>query len=216
MRRLLITAGPTYEPIDGVRFLGNRSSGRLGCCIAQQAAIRGHEATLLLGAAANLPPAHPRLRVVRFRTVRELAALLSEHWPSHDVLVTAAAVADCTIRGGEQKGKVRRASLRTLDLAATDDLVAIAAAGSRSDQRIIAFALEEPEELSQSARKKLEAKHVDAIVANPLMTMDAEAISAQVFCSDGRVLCPPGELSKPAFATWLLDRLAEIVVPSSA
>lgn len=213
MRRLLITAGPTCEPIDGARFLGNRSSGRLGCCIAQQAAIKGHEATLLLGSTAKLPAAHPRLRVVRFRTARELAALLSEHWPSHDVLVMAAAVADCTVRGGERKGKVRRDSLRILELSPTDDLVAMAAADSRSDQRIIAFALEEPAELEASARHKLQAKHVDAIVANPMSTMDAESIAAEIFCSDGRVFTPPGELSKPAFAAWLLEHLAEILLP---
>lgn len=92
-RKLLITAGPTYEPIDAVRFIGNRSSGRLGVALADEAARRGWEVTLLLGPVA-VTPAEPAVRVSHFRTTADLDALLGTHVPVCDVLVMAAAVAD--------------------------------------------------------------------------------------------------------------------------
>src|SRR2546423_13159940 len=97
-QRMLITAGPTHEPIDAVRFIGNRSSGRLGSALAKEAASRGWEVTLLMGPGGVLPaPGHPedsRVSVVRFRTAADLLGLLREHVPGADVLVMAAAVAD--------------------------------------------------------------------------------------------------------------------------
>ena len=91
--RLLITAGPTYEPIDAVRFIGNRSSGQLGSALADHAAKAGWEVTLLLGPNAILPSDN-RVRVVRFQSCQDLQTLLAEHLPDCDTLVMAAAVAD--------------------------------------------------------------------------------------------------------------------------
>src|SRR5262245_55498974 len=92
-RRLLITAGPTHEPIDAVRFLGNRSSGRLGVALADEAAGRGWTVTLLLGPVSRTP-SDSRVRVVRFRTCTDLEGLLAEAAAGCDVLIMAAAVAD--------------------------------------------------------------------------------------------------------------------------
>src|SRR5689334_2567210 len=95
-RRMLITAGPTHEPIDAVRFIGNRSSGRVGAALAGEAAARGWEVTLLMGPGAVVPQARQdsRLEVVRFRTAADLQGLLRERVAGADVLVMAAAVAD--------------------------------------------------------------------------------------------------------------------------
>src|SRR5688572_30671907 len=126
-RRLLITAGPTQEPIDAVRFIGNRSSGRLGVALADHAAAHGWQTTLLLGPTATAPPFAPsdsRVRVVRFRTTAELGALLDEHFPSCDVLIMAAAVADYRpiMKEGQGEGKLRRTDQKlVIELEPTPD-----------------------------------------------------------------------------------------------
>ena len=213
--RLLVTSGATNEPIDEVRFLSNTSSGRLGNLIALTAAIAHHEVTLLHASGSIPPTTHPRLHSVSFSSCRDLAAKLQEHWPSHDVLIMAAAVADFTQKGGQASGKMKRDQHATINLTPTEDLVANLAKDSRSDQRIIAFALEETVELEEAARAKLARKKVDAIVANPLQTMDSTEITATIYCKDGRSMIPPQNISKADFALWLIQRLDEITQPST-
>jgi phosphopantothenoylcysteine decarboxylase/phosphopantothenate--cysteine ligase len=210
-RRLLITAGPTHEPLDAVRYLANRSSGRMGLALVEAAARRGHRITLLLGPTWLQPPESTAVSVIRFQTAAELQAELRRCWPVHDVLLMAAAVADFRPAAGDPGGKISRGQGGlTLHLEPTPDLLADVAARSRPDQTIIGFALEPPERLEESARRKLKAKGISAIVANPLQTMDADRITAAVHLSDGRVLTPPPNLTKADFADWLLDRLPEI------
>ena len=213
--RLLVTSGATNEPIDEVRFLSNKSSGRLGCTIALSAAIAQHEVTLLHASSSIPPTKHPRLNSISFSSCRDLAAKLQEHWPSHDVLIMAAAVADFTQKGGQTSGKMKRDQTPTINLTPTEDLVASVANDSRSDQRIIAFALEETMELQDAARAKLARKKVDAIIANPLETMDSTQISATIFCKDGRTMTPPKNMAKEHFAFWLIQSLDEITPPST-
>src|ERR1041385_4157174 len=127
--RMLITAGPTHEPIDTVRFIGNRSSGRVGVALAEQGAARGWAVTLLLGPGTVLPQqgGDSRLSVIRFRTVSDLQALLREHVPGADVLVMAAAVADYRPKGSANVfgGKFRRKKEDlVLTLEPTPDLLA--------------------------------------------------------------------------------------------
>jgi phosphopantothenoylcysteine decarboxylase/phosphopantothenate--cysteine ligase len=210
--RLLITAGPTHEPIDAVRYVGNRSSGRLGVALAEAATAAGHVATLLLGPTALPPPADPRIGLHRFTTAADLAAVLARLWPEHDVLVMAAAVADFRPRAaaGPDAKLPRGDGGLTLDLEPTPDLLADLAPSTRPDQTVIGFALEPPERLLDSARRKLAAKRLDAIVANPLETMDAPAITATVLLASGATLTPPPGLAKPEFAAWLVERLPEI------
>lgn len=212
--RILITAGPTREPIDAVRFLSNRSSGRMGVALAQAAAEAGHEVTLLLGAGASVETEAlgAGVRVIRFESTTDLQALLVEHFrgvPGHDVLIMAAAVAD--YRPAPTAGKIERSkgSPLVLTLEPTPDLVAAVAAGKRADQKIIAFALEEPENLEARAAEKLRRKKVDAVVANPLGTMDAQTIEAVLLTTDGRRLAP-GKLEKDAFARWLIAQIFSV------
>lgn len=187
-KRMLITAGPTHEPIDAVRYLANRSSGRLGVCLAEAARDAGWNVTLLLGPTALEPPAG--VRTVRFESTADLAALLAAQFPKCDVLIMAAAVADYRPRRAAA-GKLPRAGGKlVLELEPTPDLVAACAARKRPAQRIIGFALDEPAALAARARAKLHRKGLDAIVANPLETMGAEIVSAVVYTAAGKQFVP--------------------------
>jgi phosphopantothenoylcysteine decarboxylase/phosphopantothenate--cysteine ligase len=209
-KRILITAGPTHEPIDGVRFLGNRSSGRLGVALAAEASRRGHDVRLLLGPATVPPAGVDPGSVTRFRTAADLQALLAEHGPWAEVLIMAAAVADFrpVLGPSGAAGKLRRGDQRlTLELEPTPDLLAGVAAKRRPGQTLVGFALEPIERLDTSAREKLARKRVDFIVANPLETMDAESISAVLYAAQTEPRTAPAGLSKEAFAGWLLEAL---------
>ncbi len=206
--RLLITAGPTHEAIDAVRFIGNRSSGRMGMALAAAAHSAGWEVTLLLGPAgsAQVPPG---VVVHRFTSCEDLRRLLAEQMPAADVLIMAAAVADYRPVGGASEKKLPRGAGRmTLELESTPDLLAECAAKRRPGQLLIGFALEEPAALLVRGGEKLRRKGVDAIVANPLKTMDAGEIDA-VLITPGAEPQRPGVMSKGDFAKWLIGWIAE-------
>ena len=202
---VLITAGPTREPIDEVRFISNRSSGQMGLALAEAAAEAGHDVTLLLGPVLVLASLGERVQVHRFTTTAELEALLGELFPAADLLVMAAAVADYRVTRAAA-GKTARSKSLKIQLEGTPDLVAGVAARKRPDQRVIAFALEEAETLEARARDKMQRKGVDGIVANPLSTMDADRIAGVLLTADGG-RHEPGPMSKPDFARWLIEVL---------
>lgn len=208
--KLLITAGPTHEPIDAVRYLGNRSSGRIGSALADDAARRGWPVRLLMGPAAQLPVS-PDVEVIRYQSTSDLEALLAEHLPWCDLLIMAAAVSDFrpVIEDGAEGGKWRRGKETvSLELEPTPDLLAGCSARAAEHQTLVGFALEPRSRLTDSARAKLERKNIDFIVANPLETMDAGSIAATLFARGGQaVASTDGEIGKPEFATWLLDQL---------
>ncbi len=206
---ILITAGPSQEPIDAVRFIGNRSSGRMGLAIAAAGLEAGHRVTLLLGPVAITPP--PRATTIPFRTAADLQALLREHAPRADLIIMAAAVADYRPAAADaealQQRKLERAAELTLRLEPVPDLLAEVASSARPEQRIVGFALEEAARLEERARMKLVKKRVDAIVANPLATMDAAGVEGQLILAGGAVRKPPGwptPIPKEAFARWLV------------
>lgn len=203
--RVLITAGPTREPIDDVRFISNRSSGQMGFALARAAAKAGHAVTLLLGPVLMPPSVEDVARVVRFQTTADLEALLAEHFPACDVLIKAAAVADYRPRELIQ-GKTPRGDGLKIELEPTPDLVAGCAKTKRDDQTIIAFALEEPAVLETRAVEKMQRKKVDAILANPLATMDAVDIEPILFYANGR-RDAPGKMLKQQLAGWLIDQI---------
>lgn len=216
---LLITAGPTQEPIDAVRYLGNRSSGRLGIALAEAASAKGWRTILLLGPTPRRCE-DTQVEVHRFRTTAELGALLEAHWPEVDALVMAAAVADfrpATTESGEEAGAIdpgehkirRRGGALTIHLEPTPDLLARCAETRRPGQTIVGFALEPRERMLESARAKLERKGADMIVANPLETMDAETIEATLVRRGGEEEQTPGAMGKGEFAEWLLERIAQ-------
>jgi phosphopantothenoylcysteine decarboxylase/phosphopantothenate--cysteine ligase len=220
-RRILITSGPTQEPIDAVRFIGNRSSGRLGMALANEALRRGWNPTILLGPVSQ-PAVDSGVRVRRFRTTADLKALLEEEVGQTDLLVMAAAVADYRPIADEinLEGKRRRSkSGLTLKLEATPDLLAGCRRLRRAGQVFVGFALEPAEELMSSARRKLKRKGVDLIVANPLETMDAPGIEATLVGHSGVVARTDGVIPKETFAGWLLDEVSsrwEAIVAAAA
>lgn len=214
-QRLLITAGPTQEPIDSVRFLGNRSSGRLGVALAEAAAELGWNVRLLLGPVSTAVT-NPKVSVQRFRTCDDLNALLMVEAPNADVLIMAAAVADYRPKPNPAMsgGKFRRTNTPlTLELEPTPDLLAGVSSRRRPGQYLVGFALEPRADLISSAKSKLERKGVDLVVANPLETMDSEDIEAILVAKDGSMTHSPGgegvKMSKKAFVGWLLGELSQ-------
>lgn len=210
--RVLVTAGPTHEPIDAVRYLANRSSGRLGEAIAEAAVGQGFETTLLLGPIPREPAPRWR-RCPRFERCEDLRRLLASEWPRHDCLIMAAAVADFRPRQ-VQAGKLRRdGGVASIELESTPDLLAESASARTARQFVVGFALEPRERLEASARTKLSRKGIDAIVANPLETMDSTCIDGFLLLADGRRRDPPrsGEIDKGEFARWLMETLTPLL-----
>ncbi len=220
--RLLITAGPTHEPIDRVRYLGNRSSGRLGIALAEHAADTGWHTTLLLGPTPRTPrsPLHSHLHLHRFQTTADLETLLGVHFPLCDCLIMAAAVADYRpkqCQPASADGKLRRENQGlTLHLEPTPDLLAGCAAARKPGQTLVGFALEPRSRLLASATDKLTRKGLDLIVANPLETMDSDTIEATLLCRAAAPGTPPsadatpGPVTKEDFADWLLARIRSV------
>ncbi len=208
-KHLLITAGPTQEPIDEVRFVSNRSSGRLGVEIAHAADELGWSVTLLLGPGA-MQPADTRIRVIRFRTAADLEGLLDAQFPVCLALVMAAAVADFRPKNPTPGAKIRRRDQSlTIELEPVPDLLARCAGNRKPDQVLVGFALEPGDRLSESAQDKLRRKGVDAIVANPLETMDSGAIEATLLSASGEGVRSEHwpRSSKGEFATRLMKRI---------
>jgi phosphopantothenoylcysteine decarboxylase/phosphopantothenate--cysteine ligase len=207
--RVLVTAGPTEEPIDEVRFIGNRSSGQLGIAVARAFADLGADVALALGPVRTPLPAalaaSERVRIVRFRTAADLRAAMTRELPDADVVVMAAAVADFR-PAAREGGKMRRGEARSLELEPVEDLLSATRASRKPGACIVGFALEPSDELERSALGKLERKDLAAIVANPLETMDAPDIDATVYLRDGGVRrAAPADtrIAKADFARWL-------------
>jgi phosphopantothenoylcysteine decarboxylase/phosphopantothenate--cysteine ligase len=169
--RVLVTAGGTREPLDSVRFIGNRSSGRMGFALAAEAARRGAEVTLV--AANAVLPAAPGVSVVQVETAEELQKATLERFRSCDVLLMTAAVADYRPAAPQDRKipKEDQAAL-TVELVRTDDVLAEAAAQRAPGQSIVGFAAEHGPEAIARARAKLERKRLDAIVVNDISRAD--------------------------------------------
>ena len=163
--KVLITCGPTREPIDLVRYLSNRSSGRMGLALACAAFERGAEVLLIHGPLSiPIPPLFERIAV---ETTEEMRAAVLKHLQEYDVLIMAAAVADFTPKL-KRKGKLKKEDGLILELVRTPDILTEAAQYKRPGQIIVGFAAEEEELLKQEAERKLKAKKIDLIVANPI------------------------------------------------
>ena len=160
-RCILVTAGPTEENIDPVRFLGNRSSGRMGFAIANEAMARGARVILIAGPTAVEPPAGVELR--RVRSSEEMFQSVSEHVDQADVVVMVAAVADYTPSQGEAAQKIsKEKSELTLQLQRTPDIIGAISKrrGSRSRPALVGFAAETTD-VVEKARTKLKIKNLD-------------------------------------------------------
>lgn len=165
-RNVLITAGPTREAIDPVRYLSNRSSGKMGYALAAEAVARGADVTLVTGPTSiELPE---RVRAVRVESAAEMATAVEAYRDEADIVIAAAAVSDfAPVDRADQKMKRRRMSDEdmTIRLAPTTDILADIGRTRRSNQVIVGFALE-TSDLVENARRKLVEKNCDLVVAN--------------------------------------------------
>jgi len=140
-KRILISGGPTYEPIDPVRFIGNRSSGKMGVSLAVQAAKLGAKVTLVLGPSA-LNVDHPNVKLIRVETASEMKVAIEKHFPKHHWCIMSAAVSDYRpVKPAKEKIKKKDSKL-SLDLKKNDDILKGLGKKKKKSQLLIGFALE--------------------------------------------------------------------------
>ena len=185
--QVLVTAGGTREPIDSVRYIGNRSSGRMGFALAQGAARRGAEVTVV---AANVAlPAPAGVHVVPVGTAAELKAACDERFDATDVLLMAAAVADFRPRDPAAHKLKKDSGAPRLELEPTEDVLSALAGRRRPGQVLVGFAAEHGDGAIDYARGKLERKRLDAIVVNdisrPGIGFDAADNEVTILARDG-------------------------------
>lgn len=186
-RRVLVTAGGTREPIDSVRYIGNRSSGRMGFALAEQVSRRGAEVTLIAANVVLAPP--PAIRLIEVEAAAELASACAREFDDCDVLLMAAAVADFRPSDpASTKLKKDRGAPR-IETEPTEDVLSALAARRRPGQVLVGFAAEHGGGAIDYGRAKLERKRVDAIVINdiaqPGIGFDASENAVTVLLAGG-------------------------------
>lgn len=164
-KKMLITAGPTYEAIDPVRFIGNHSSGKMGYALAEQAALLGAEVTLISGP-THLKPSSSSIKLERVTSAQEMYEVAHQYFENMDIVIMSAAVADyCPSEIADQKIK-KKAQEMQINLVKTKDI--LASLGSiKKNQFLVGFALETENEI-ENAKSKLKKKNLDLIVLNSL------------------------------------------------
>jgi phosphopantothenoylcysteine decarboxylase/phosphopantothenate--cysteine ligase len=210
--RVMVTAGGTREPIDSVRFIGNRSSGRMGMALAEAASRRGAEVTLI---AANVALSEPagvkRIDVV---TTAELAHETVERFETQHVLLMAAAPAD--FRTEPITGKIKRQDSLNLNLQPTEDILAAAAAQRGENQIVVGFAAEHGGDAVGRARAKLARKGADLIVLNdvsdPSIGFESAENAVTLVAAADEIEVP--KAGKDAVAEAILDRVERLRAPA--
>ena len=209
--RVLVTAGGTREPIDSVRYVGNRSSGRMGLALAAEAARRGADVTLI---AANVSLERPEgVRSVDVESAAQLEAAARTEFASTDVLLMAAAVAD--FRPDQaQETKIQKSGRGELKLSLepTTDVLGVLSEARRPGQTLVGFAAEHGEGGLDRARGKLERKALDAVVVNDIsradIGFDAEHNEVTILTPQAERPVPHG--SKSSVAAAILDCVEEL------
>lgn len=207
--RLLVSAGPTHEALDPVRFLGNRSSGRMGFAVAERARDRGAFVTLVTGPVALADP--PGVEVVRVRSALEMEAAIAPRAAELDAIVMAAAVAD--FRPREAQGhKIKKSDdgidAPSIELVRNPDILAgLGARRTGSRPFLVGFAVE-TEDLIAAARKKLAKKRIDLVVANHAsVAFEGDENEASLVSAAGVV--DTGRVTKRALADRILDAIRD-------
>ncbi len=210
-RRIVVTAGPTREPLDPVRFIANRSSGRMGYALAECALAAGHEVVLISGPAAVPPPLGCGL--VRVETAEEMAQAVRREFETADVLLMAAAVADYrpSVKAGQKIKKTENSAAPgySLSLVPNEDILAELSVVKRDSQTLVGFAAE-TENLEANAAAKLEKKKLDWLVANDVSRGDVGFESEQneviLYESSGQREVIP-KMNKLAVAARIINRV---------
>lgn len=206
-RVVLVSAGPTYEAIDPVRFIGNHSSGTMGIAIAAEAARRGAEVCLVLGPATAQPPSH--VRVVRVTTAEEMRAAVLEQAARSDAVVMAAAVADFRPKHAADAKLKKEDGTPELALEPTPDILRELGETRRFGQVLVGFAAE-TSDIEASGRSKLERKGADLLVANevgrPGTGFGSETDHAAIIDTSGDDV-PLRDWTKTELAIAIVDRI---------
>lgn len=163
-KKVLVTSGPTYEPIDPIRFIGNRSSGLMGASIAQSLVQRGAQVVFVTGPSNHIPQ-HAQIDVYKVTTAHEMYEKCIELFPKCDAGVLAAAVADFSVKQIADHKVKREEGQLSIELMPTKDIAKELGATKRNDQLLVGFALE-TNDFQANALKKLQAKNFDFIVLN--------------------------------------------------
>ncbi len=204
--KVLVTAGPTQEPVDPVRYITNHSSGKMGYAIARAASRRGAEVTLVTGPSAEKTPEF--VRVVPVKTARDMFEAVTGCAEEQDVIIKAAAVADYRPSHVSDSKMKKKDGKLTLELERTDDILAFLGEHKRQGQFLCGFAME-TEDLLGNARKKLEKKHLDMIVANSLRVEGAgfggDTNVVTLITGDEEVRL--GKMTKDETASEILDKI---------
>ena len=211
-RRLLITSGPTHEPIDPVRFVGNRSTGKMGAALAAEALGRGAVVTVVLGPGAAAPPG---VDLVPVETAEEMRDAVLARFEDIDVVVMAAAVADFRPKAIAESKLKKDSGVPELLLEPTPDILR-ELGERRTDQVLVGFAAE-TEDLENAGRAKLASKHLDLVVVN-LVGRDgtgfgSETNEAMVLAADGDDV-PLATWTKRELAGAVIDRVAALLPPT--
>jgi phosphopantothenoylcysteine decarboxylase / phosphopantothenate---cysteine ligase len=171
-KKILLTAGPTFEPIDPVRFIGNRSSGKMGYAIAEQLAQRGAEVFLVSGP-VNIQLKHKKIELIQVETAEEMYQAATKLFPVVDIAILSAAVADYTVKNpSDIKIKKSGDEQLVLTLEKTKDILKTLGTLKQENQILVGFALETNDEES-NALKKLKEKNADFIILNSLQDKGA-------------------------------------------
>jgi phosphopantothenoylcysteine decarboxylase/phosphopantothenate--cysteine ligase len=208
-QRVLVTAGPTQEALDPVRFLSNHSSGRMGYALARACAWRGADVTLVSGPSALTPPRF--VEIVPVTSAAEMYDAVMERFPDCDFVFKAAAVADYTPAAPHDEKIKKRDDDLSVPLQRTRDILAALGQQKRPDQFVCGFSME-TQNLLANSRAKLEAKNVDMIVANSLRTagagFGADTNIVTLLTADGAEELP--KMSKLEVAGAILDRAVKL------
>lgn len=165
-KRILVTAGPTHEPIDPVRFIGNRSSGKMGFAIANELAAQGADVLLVTGPVSNLSLSSGIERI-NVETAAEMAEASKKHWPDCHAAICAAAVSDFRPAQKHNRKIKKEGFSGLLEMEPTEDILAALGASKKDGQVLVGFALETDDTIA-NARKKLTEKNADMIALNSL------------------------------------------------
>lgn len=205
--RVLVTAGPTEEPLDPVRFLSNRSSGKMGFALARAARRRGAEVTLISGPASLVVP--PRIKHIPVRSAAQMREAVMGHFESASILIMAAAVSDYRPRQRAAEKMKKSAPEAVVELELNPDI--LAEAGRRKNSRVLVGFAAETEDLLASSREKLKKKNLDLIVANdvtlPGAGFEVDTNIVKIIDRDGKVEDLP-LMAKEDLADLILDRIA--------
>lgn len=212
-KKILITAGPTYEKIDPVRFIGNYSTGKMGYAIADEAARRGADVTIVSGP-VSVSPSESSVKVIAIESAKEMSAECQRLFPECDIAVMAAAVADyAPAEVSDRKIKREKDEIPQIRLVKNPDIAALLGNSKKGDQTLVGFALETNDETT-NALDKMQRKNLDMIVMNSLRDKGAgfgtDTNKISVFTRDGRRKDYPLK-SKREVACDIIDAITSII-----